>query len=170
MSVDESGSIDTRRLARILAFEKGPAAEAPTMPLPGNESTLDDSLVGLRDCVRLLEQVLPSKGRVGQETVIEGEPSPEQIGRFTILGELGRGGFGVVLRVYDPTLKRQVALKVPRPEFLASADAKQRFLREGWAASRLERPNIVQVLEAGESGRSATSPRRSATAPAWHPG
>ena len=75
-----------------------------------------------------------------------------RIGRFEILEELGRGGHGIVLLAYDPTLKRQVALKVPRPEVLASREMRERFIREANAAARLTHPAIVQVYELGDAG------------------
>ncbi len=77
---------------------------------------------------------------------------PARIGRFEIRGELGRGGCGVVLLAFDPQLNRQVALKVPQPDVLASADGMERFLREARAAALLAHPNIVSVFEAGHAG------------------
>ncbi|ODU01672.1 MAG: hypothetical protein ABS79_01330 [Planctomycetes bacterium SCN 63-9] len=154
MEVDESGSIDDRKLAALFAYEAGLAVGEADGPGLGAEPELDHEMAGLRECVRLLEEVLPprsgpiSKAPDGPDSAT----ARERIGRFEVLGELGRGGFGVVLRAFDPALKRQVALKVPRPEFLVHPEGKRRFLREGWAASRLEHPNIVQVLEAGEAG------------------
>jgi serine/threonine protein kinase len=71
-----------------------------------------------------------------------------KIGRFQLHAILGRGGFGVVYRAYDPLLDRQVALKVP---LFSSTDGirAQRFLNEGKAAARLRHPNIVAVFESG---------------------
>jgi hypothetical protein len=73
-----------------------------------------------------------------------------QISRFQILGTLGRGGFGVVYRAYDPLLNREVALKSPR--FPPSDRLKsQRFLAEAKAAGKLRHPQIVAVYESGEA-------------------
>lgn len=72
---------------------------------------------------------------------------PRRIGRFEILRELGRGGFGLVLLGLDPELDRQVAIKVPRLEMLADEDARSRFNREACLASTLSHPSIVPVYE-----------------------
>jgi hypothetical protein len=78
--------------------------------------------------------------------------APRQFGRFRLHRELGRGGFGIVFLADDPHLRRPVALKVPRPEALASADLRQRFVREACAAARLDHPNVVPVHEVGAVG------------------
>jgi serine/threonine protein kinase len=62
---------------------------------------------------------------------------------------LGEGSFGRVYRAYDPSLDREVALKVPtfptdHPELA------ERFLREARAAARLRHPNIVAIFEIGQ--------------------
>ncbi len=73
-------------------------------------------------------------------------------GRFRIVRELGRGGFGVVFLADDPSLGRQVALKVPRPEAVADPALRERFLRKARAAAGLDHPNVVPVYEAGQVG------------------
>jgi formylglycine-generating enzyme required for sulfatase activity len=78
-----------------------------------------------------------------------GGPMPGRIGRYSLVEELGRGAFGTVYRAYDPQLDREVALKVLRPEALASPQAVERFQREAKAAARLFHPNIVPVHDAG---------------------
>ncbi len=72
---------------------------------------------------------------------------PGRIGRFEIVRELGRGGFGLVLLAFDPILARPVALKIPRPEALISASARIRFEREARAAAILSHPGIVPLFE-----------------------
>lgn len=76
----------------------------------------------------------------------------QRIGRFELLRELGRGGYGIVLLANDPQLGRQVALKIPRPEILVDATTRRRFLREAQAAGGLDHPNLIPVYEVGEDG------------------
>ena len=65
---------------------------------------------------------------------------------YTLLGELGRGGSAVVYRARDRSLFRDVAIKVVRPKFAASAeDAIARLAREARTVARLAHPNIVTV-------------------------
>ncbi len=75
---------------------------------------------------------------------------PEKIGKYEILGELGRGGMGTVYRARDPILDRVVALKVMAGEVVTEPGMQQRFLREARSAARLQHPNIVTVYEFGE--------------------
>jgi serine/threonine-protein kinase len=74
---------------------------------------------------------------------------PPQIGRYRILGELGRGAMGTVYRGRDEALERDVAIKVMSVRG-ADADARARFSKEGRAAARLQHPNIVTIYELGE--------------------
>jgi hypothetical protein len=73
------------------------------------------------------------------------------IGRFAIDGVLGTGGMGLVLRAHDPTLGREVAVKLLRPDQLDD-DAATRLLREAQAMARLAHPNVVTVYEVGTDG------------------
>jgi len=58
---------------------------------------------------------------------------------FTVEGELGRGGMGVVFNARDERLKRQVAIKVLPPELAFREEIRIRFLREAETAARLSR-------------------------------
>jgi WD40 repeat protein/serine/threonine protein kinase len=80
------------------------------------------------------------------------EDSPKYVGRFRVIRELGRGGFGVVFLAFDPRIGRNVALKVPRPEVLLGPSSRRRFLREAEAAGALEHPNLIPIYEVGEQG------------------
>ena len=74
---------------------------------------------------------------------------PGRIGRYRILGLLGKGAMGTVYRGRDESLERDVAVKVMSIG-QADEDARHRFLREGKAAGRLQHPNIVTIYELGE--------------------
>ncbi|MFT3880193.1 MAG: serine/threonine-protein kinase [Gemmatales bacterium] len=74
--------------------------------------------------------------------------APKTIGRFQLRSELGRGAFGHVYRAYDPTLAREVALKVPTLR-AARGELARRFLREAQSAAKLRHPHLVPVYEAG---------------------
>lgn len=83
---------------------------------------------------------------------------PDQVGRYRILEEIGRGGMGRVFKAHDPSLDRFVAVKtvIRGP---ASGDAlmdegelRARFLREARLAARLDHSGIVRVHDAGADG------------------
>ncbi len=69
---------------------------------------------------------------------------------FTIEGEIGRGGMGVVYRARDEKLKRRVAIKVLPPELAFQQEIRARFTREAETAARLSHPHIVPIYTVGE--------------------
>jgi tRNA A-37 threonylcarbamoyl transferase component Bud32 len=69
-----------------------------------------------------------------------------------LLGELGRGGMGVVYKARNLLLDRIVALKVIRADHLRDAEVVRRFCREIRAAAQLAHPHVVHVYEAGQVG------------------
>lgn len=80
------------------------------------------------------------------------------IGKYAIVGELGKGGMGVVYKGHDPVIRRDVALKVIRKRDLDPQDAEnalERFKREAQAAGNLAHPNIVAIYEYGEDDENA---------------
>ena len=70
---------------------------------------------------------------------------------YTIEGEIGRGGMGVVYRARDERLQRRVAIKVLPPELAFQQDIRERFTREAQTAARLSHPHIVPIHSVGES-------------------
>jgi serine/threonine protein kinase len=76
------------------------------------------------------------------------------LGRFRIVGILGKGRSATVYRAYDPVLERDVALKVPHQGDVKTAKSLKRFLGEARALARLRHPRIVPVYDAGRAGDS----------------
>ena len=73
----------------------------------------------------------------------------QAIGRYTVIGELGQGGMGVVYAARDEQLSREIAIKMIRDPN-AGADARERLWREARALASVNHPNVCQVYEVGE--------------------
>jgi len=108
----------------------------------------------LRELVRAVESLadlglsISAEGS-GPARRLSSQPVTGVLGDFRIVGEIGRGGMGVVYEAEQISLGRRVALKVL--PFAALVDPKQlqRFQNEARAAASLEHPNIVQVFSVG---------------------
>jgi serine/threonine-protein kinase len=72
------------------------------------------------------------------------------LSRYTVRGELGRGGMGRVLEAHDPHLGRDLAIKLLREDFRSQPDLVRRFLNEARVCGRLQHPGVVPVYELGE--------------------
>jgi serine/threonine-protein kinase len=70
-------------------------------------------------------------------------------GRYQVLGEIGRGGVGVVYKGRDQDLGRDVAIKVLRPEHVSRPEILERFVEEAQIGGQLQHPGIVPVYEIG---------------------
>ncbi|MFQ6044786.1 MAG: serine/threonine-protein kinase [Gemmatimonadales bacterium] len=89
------------------------------------------------------------KGADWQATV------PERLARalgsqFSVIGELGRGGFAVVYSVRDSKRGQYLAIKVMRPDLMPSGSMMERFRREAQFISQLDHPNILPVIFTGK--------------------
>jgi WD40 repeat protein len=73
-----------------------------------------------------------------------------QVPGYKVLGELGRGGMGVVYRAWHVRLNRPVALKMLLAGPYARPEERERFLREAQAVAGLRHPNIVPVYDVGD--------------------
>ncbi len=83
-------------------------------------------------------------------TLLAGDGPSLKLGSYLIQEELGKGGMGAVYKARHRQMKRNVAIKVLKPELLDSEEAIQRFQREVEAAAKLEHENIVTAYDAGE--------------------
>ena len=76
-----------------------------------------------------------------------------RIGRFVVLGLLGKGGMGEVYAAHDPELNRNVAIKLlGGGADSASPEARARFMREARAIARVSHPNVIVVYDVGTVG------------------
>lgn len=75
----------------------------------------------------------------------------EQIGRYQIKTEIGRGGMSTVYLAHDPHFDRDVAIKVQPREFLHDPTFLERFSQEAQVIARLEHRNILPVYDFGEA-------------------
>ena len=76
------------------------------------------------------------------------------LGKYEILEELGRGGFGIVYKAKDTVLNRLVAVKVLHPNLVNDPTFLVRFKQEAQIAAQLDHPNLVPVYDFGqEEGR-----------------
>ncbi|HET6150326.1 MAG TPA: serine/threonine-protein kinase [Polyangia bacterium] len=79
-------------------------------------------------------------------------PRGAEIGRYVVLGLVGRGGMGDVYAAYDPELDRKVAVKLLRARQSAgqsTSEGRTRLLREAQAIAKLSHPNVVVVYDVG---------------------
>ena len=86
----------------------------------------------------------------GPDRSLSGRLTQALGGSYTLEGEIGRGGMGVVFQAKDERLKRQVAIKVLPPDLAFREEVRLRFLREAETAARLTHPNIVPIHSVGE--------------------
>jgi serine/threonine protein kinase len=72
-------------------------------------------------------------------------------GKYQLLKKIGEGGHGRVYRAINTLLGREVAIKVLKPELIGDETAKKRFFREAKTANLVRHPNVVDVLDVGDS-------------------
>lgn len=80
---------------------------------------------------------------------------PEMLGRiddYEIIGVVGVGGMGAVLKGYDKSLRRVVAIKIMAPHLAGSGSARMRFQREARAAAAITHHNVIDIYNVSDAG------------------
>jgi serine/threonine-protein kinase len=96
----------------------------------------------------------PSQDRGTSLDFLDPPAKPGQLGKlahYEILEVIGRGGMGVVLKAFDQTLHRVVAVKVMAPELAVSGTARERFEREAQAAAAVSHDHVVTIHAVAEA-------------------
>jgi serine/threonine protein kinase len=110
-------------------------------------------------CLRCGRRLRPSDGEsplTVEDAIADSNPEAQRllgeyrqrnprIGRYEILGEVGRGGMGVIYKAWETKLQRHVALKFLRPYDDPSHEDRERFRMEARAVAQLRHENIVQA-------------------------
>src|ERR1035441_5402114 len=84
----------------------------------------------------------------------------KKVGRYVIISELGRGAMGIVYKASDPTIDREVALKVlslNSSQEEGTNSPQEMYMREVRAAGRLAHPSIVTIYDAFDDQENQTS-------------
>jgi tetratricopeptide (TPR) repeat protein len=102
-----------------------------------------------RELLATLEALQEADRRLGSPS----DQVPERVGNYRVLGLIGHGGMGSVLRVAAPDGSgRRFALKLLHPSVALDPRGTERFRREGRALQALRHPNIVEIHEIGWLG------------------
>lgn len=80
----------------------------------------------------------------------ETKGSGKRLGGFELISKIGHGGMGVVYKARQLSMNRLVALKILPPRLAKDREFIGRFMREAQAVARLNHPNVVQGIDAGE--------------------
>ena len=121
-------------------------------------SGVRDSLLGQQlppDCLRSGEPALDSAtggdASFSHETVLkllaptDDDRMIGRLGTYEVVGVIGSGGMGVVLKAFDGALNRYVAIKVLAPHLGSSGSARKRFSREAQAAAAVVHDNVMEI-------------------------
>jgi serine/threonine-protein kinase len=103
-----------------------------------------------------LPEILVKKGYLNraQEAAVHAalnQPRLSHIGKYRLIARVGQGGMGTVYKARQESLDKIVALKVLAPGLARQKDFVDRFIREAQASGKLNHPNVVLGIDAGEA-------------------
>lgn len=127
------------------------------MNSPDSKQPASSEGKGETDQPRSLGETMALRGETAAAPVIGSRIQVEdwvgrQLGKYKITEVLGVGGMGVVLKAYDASIERDVAIKVLPAELSSDKVALGRFLAEAKSAGKLSHPNTVTIYEIAQEG------------------
>jgi WD40 repeat protein len=155
--------VSPTRLSSLLARWQQEHERGRDLPVSELCRDCPELAADLEPCIALLRQIKPALPSSVADTLSAGplpprpdgvpaldvEAPPPDVPGYEILGELGRGGMGVVYKARQVELDRVVALKVVLAGAHAAPEQRARFLAEAKAVAALSHPGIVQVHDCG---------------------
>ena len=111
--------------------------------------------IGLQRIIAETKEKLGEAETTAEATLDFLDPSEDpshlgKLGQYEVIEVLGQGGMSVVLKAFDPSLHRMVAIKVLAPQLATTAAARIRFQREGYAAAAISHGHVVAVYGVDE--------------------
>ncbi len=119
----------------------------------GTDATLKTEVESLLDTYKEDDDFLETPAaevfasKIAPNSTASFNAPPTQFGRYQVIKPLGQGGMATVYQAQDPTLDRQVAIKVIHPHLAHEANFDQRFLQEAKTVAALSHPNIIQIFD-----------------------
>ena len=127
----------------------GKSGDGPTVAANGGQLSVLDSIS--RHLQTVPHVLLRDGGGDIEPIALSGASDiPPTTGRYQILGEIARGGIGVILKGRDTDLGRDLAIKVLRDKHHDQAEVIQRFIEEAQIGGQLQHPGIAPVYELGQ--------------------
>ena len=153
-----------KSIERLVAGQE--SWEGAARQLAELDANRGESSSELRDLIDHEKNRLPGTA-IGEMGLTEGRPlssteldflqptdqldSLGRLGSYEILDVVGRGGMGLVLKAYDPSLRRIVAIKVMAAHLASSPLARKRFVREARAAAAVSHDHVVAIYAVEEN-------------------
>lgn len=142
-----------QKSAAYRAIEERTEALSATPPPAPETTPAADHSQDYRNIDLPREQAAPDSGNSSPVEPIPDSQKIKQLGRYQVVGILGKGAMGTVYKGMDPAINRNVALKTIRLDFVNDpeelAELKARLFREAQAAGNLSHPNIVTIYDVG---------------------
>jgi serine/threonine protein kinase len=131
--------------------ERMRTGEAPTIEeYAARHPDIATEIHDLLPTVVAMEELKLAKEQPEKSRFLKGPKSLKKLGDYLILGEIGRGGMGIVYEAEQQSLGRHVAVKVLPRQSLLDDHRLERFEREAQTAARLHHTNIVPIFGVGE--------------------